>query len=167
MANEDNPQTKGELLTRIAESRRRLEASIASLPDEKLPSPDLDAGWSVKDVMAHIAEWESYVVRRVEARRRGETPEVWSTDDDNGVDAVNRELYERNRGRSLEDVQQEFDASHQRIVAVIESLSEGDLFDDSRREAVIGPWPSPVWMHVAGNTFWHYDEHAETIESLR
>jgi hypothetical protein len=32
----------------------------------------------VKDVLTHVAEWESYLLRRIEARRQGVTPGIWA-----------------------------------------------------------------------------------------
>jgi hypothetical protein len=160
------PSSKAELVSQIGSSRSRLQADIDAFDDAAALEPVLADGWSLKDVMAHIAEWEIYVVRRIETRRRGETPEVWATNEEE-TDATNARLLAQNKDRSLADVKRFYDDSHDQVLATIESLSEADLLDDSRREDVIGPWRSPVWMHISGNTCWHYDEHAEEVEAYR
>jgi hypothetical protein len=160
------PSNKAALVSQITGSRARLQAAIDAFDDSEAVEPVLADGWSVKDVMAHVAEWELYVVRRIEARRRGEMPEVWATNEGE-TDAVNARLFGQNKDRSLAEVQRFYNDAHEQVLAVIESMSEADLLDDSKREDVIGPWRSPVWMHIGGNTFWHYVEHAEAVEAYR
>jgi hypothetical protein len=160
------PSSKAELISQISSSRLRLQAALDAFDDPAAVEPVLADGWSIKDVMAHIAEWELYVVRRIEARARSDTPEVWGSNEAE-IDATNERLFARNKDRSLEDVERFYQEAHERLLEVIESLSEADLLDDSRREDVIGPWRSPVWMHIGGNTFWHYEEHAEAVEAYR
>jgi hypothetical protein len=160
------PSSKAELVSQIAGSRARLQAGIDAFDETAAVEPILADGWSIKDVMAHVAEWELYVVRRIEARRRGEVPEVWATSEE-GTDATNARLFAQNRDRRLAEVERFYHDAHKQVLAVVESMSEADLLDDSRREDVIGPWRSPVWMHIGGNTFWHYEEHAEAVEAYR
>jgi hypothetical protein len=160
------PSSKAELVSQISSSRSRLQAAVDALERAALVKPVFADGWSVKDVMAHLAEWELYVVRRIEARRRGGKPEVWGSDEAE-IDATNERLFARNKDRSLDDIERFYREAHESMLATIESLSEADLLDDSRREDVIGPWQSPVWMHISGNTCWHYDEHAEAVEAYR
>jgi hypothetical protein len=160
------PSSKSELVSQISNSRARLQAGLDAFDDAAAVEPILADGWSVKDVMAHVAEWELYVVRRIEARKRGEMPEVWATSEEE-TDAVNARLFAQNKERSLAEVERFYQDAHEQVLAVIESMSEADLLDDSRREDVIGPWRSPVWMHIGGNTFWHYEEHAEAVKAYR
>ena len=49
---------KTTLLNTIQTERARFEALIAPLSEAQLCSPTLDGQWSIKDIMAHIAEWE-------------------------------------------------------------------------------------------------------------
>jgi hypothetical protein len=153
------PRTKLEVLALIRRERDRLEAAIARLPEKRRAVPLLDDGWSVKDVMAHVADWESYVCRRLEPRSRGDTPEVWDN-----ADAANALIYAANRDKPLGEVDAGFRSAFDRTWRLIEGLSKADLLDDSRRERVIGAWPSPVWLHVASNTWLHYAEHTEALE---
>jgi hypothetical protein len=155
------PRSKVEVLALIRRERDRLEAAISRLPEGRRAAPLLDDGWSVKDVMAHVADWESYVCRRLEARSRGDTPEVRAD-----ADAANALIYTANRDKPLGEVDAEFRSAFDRIWRLIEGLSEADLLDDSRRERIIGAWPSPVWLHVAGNTWLHYAEHTEALERV-
>jgi hypothetical protein len=160
------PSSKAELVSQISNSRARLQTAIDAFDDREAVEPVLADGWSIKDVMAHVAEWELYVVRRIEARRRGEVPEVWATSEE-GTDATNARLFTQNRDRSLAEIARFYHDAQKQVLDVIESMSEADLLDDSKREDVIGPWRSPVWMHISGNTFWHYEEHAEAVEAYR
>ena len=158
------PPEKDGFLEKVHAAFSSLQKLLDPLEDAALTAPLEPGGWSPKDLMAHIADWEQYVVLRVEARRRGETPPVWGPDDEQ-VDEKNAELMALNQTLSLDAVRSKAAGSHAAIVATVESLSEAELFDDALRESVIGKWGSPVWLHIAGNTYLHYEEHAETLRN--
>ena len=65
---------KSALLNTIQTERTRFEALLAPLSEEQLCSPTLDGGWSIKDIMAHVAEWELICARWLEEFLRGEMP---------------------------------------------------------------------------------------------
>jgi hypothetical protein len=158
------PTSKHEFLARLRQQREHLQSLTDDLEERQMTGSRSPDGWSIKDTLAHIAEWEMYIVRRVEARRRGETPEVWGPGDQQ-VNAINQAMLERNRNLTVDEVQHRFRDSGEAVVRLIDTMTEADLLDDVRREAVIGPWQSPVWLHVAANTYLHYEDHAEQIEA--
>ncbi len=89
--------------------------------------------WSVKDVLAHLYEWERMALGWYRAGLRGDDPEVpapgykW-----NQTPQLNRAIFEKHRDRPLDEVIAAFRASRQEILGVIESLSEEDLFSPGR-----------------------------------
>jgi hypothetical protein len=82
-----------------------LYGALMSLSDADKVCPMLD-GWSVKDILAHIAAWLREGARALEALARGEqaTPESLTDDD---VDARNDRFVEQWRGASVQEVQTE------------------------------------------------------------
>jgi hypothetical protein len=142
------------ILDRIRTERRRLEENLAQMPAGEMETPGVVGEWSVKDVLAHLVDWERRFLGWYEAGRRGERPAVpapgigWGE-----LDRLNRQIYEQNRRRALEEVVADFQASYRRVVAVIEAMPEEEMFAPGRYEwlgenALVGP--------ILANTANHY-----------
>ena len=157
----DKPTSKAKILELIRSERDALEALLGGLNEEQLTRPGVESDWSVKDILAHITDWEQRMVRWIEESMRGEVPErpapglTW-----NDLDRLNHETYLLNKDRALTDVLAESDSSYQRALTAVEGLAEKDLIDPGRFEWREG---DPLWHMVAANTWWHYKEHRETI----
>jgi hypothetical protein len=158
------PAGKDAFLKELHQQYLGLLALLEPLDDARLATPMEEGGWAPKDVLAHVADWERYVVLRIEARRHGKPMPVWGPGDEQ-VDAKNAELLEANRAMSPAEVRVKAQDCHDDVVAIIESLTEAELLDDNLRRSVIGEWGSPVWLHLAANTYQHYAEHAEALKA--
>jgi len=155
--------SKEELLSSIRDERARLDAVVHALGEADLSEPSLDGGWSVKDVLAHIAVWERRLLTALEAAARGDVPvwpEVGYTFRD--TDRLNARDFEANRGRSLEDVRRESRRSFEETLGAIERFSEDDLTRGDR-----WPWANGMSLvqMMSPNTDEHYREHAAAIEA--
>jgi uncharacterized protein (TIGR03083 family) len=145
--------TKAELLAAIDRDWDRLQSLVERVGDARMTEPSLEAGWSVKDVLAHIALWEGICARWLEAAARGETPERPEVKD---VDGTNARGHERAKSRPLTDVVNESRTRHARIVAAAEALPEEELVSNAR-------FGWPVWQMTDSNTAEHYREHIDQI----
>lgn len=123
------PASKPDLLVEFQDEYAALEQFIATLSPEEMLQPIPASGWSAKDYLAHLYEWQQMFFQWYEAGKRGETPTTpapgykW-----NQLPALNQAIYERYRDVPLETIQPDFRASHARALALAESLSEADLF---------------------------------------
>ena len=123
------PTSKTDLLAAIEKERGALETYLETLSPAEMTIPGIVGEWSVKDVLAHLIEWEQMVLSWHAAGLRGETPELpapgfkW-----NQTPALNQQIFEKHRDRLLEDVIDQFQASHLEILGVIEGLSNEALF---------------------------------------
>jgi hypothetical protein len=117
------------ILERIQTERRRLEQNLERLGDDQMEIVGVVDEWTVKDLLAHLSDWEQRFIGWFEAGVRGEIPETpapgirWED-----LDMLNRHIYEKHRGRTLEDVRQEFEESYRRVLAVIEGIPEEEMF---------------------------------------
>ncbi|NJN99771.1 MAG: ClbS/DfsB family four-helix bundle protein [Anaerolineales bacterium] len=168
MTDETTPQTKAELLARIAEGRTALEQALGRLSEAQLTTPAA-SGWAIKDHLAHLSAWEAGIAALLQHQPRWAAmglDEAAITQYE--MDDWNEILYQQNRERSLAEVRHYFAESHRQLVAAVESLSEEDLFkpyayfevgeagkDDTR----------PIIGRIIGNTYEHYEEHQEWIEA--
>jgi hypothetical protein len=147
---------KAELLQDIRAQRSRLEKELAALTPEEKTRPGVVGTWSVKDVMAHLADWEQRFADWYQTGKRGETPSTPAP----GVsgyrarlDDLNAQTYERYKGCSFGEIQALFDASHRQIVDLLDGMSEEELFTAGfytwTGQEVLAGW-------AAANTSNHY-----------
>jgi uncharacterized protein (TIGR03083 family) len=165
MVEDVKPRNTSELLAAIDAEWQALHAAIGGLSAEQMTAPG-EGGWSIKDNLAHVAEWEQFLLRVI----LGDT----SRDDFfqpttralpfGDTDAMNAVLYERNRGRALDDVLAGLRRSHEQVVAKVEATPFASLLKPMFADR---PADGPVLDWVAGNTYDHYREHRETIERQR
>ncbi len=163
------PTTREQVIDWTHSEHDMLEQVVNSLTPEQLVAPILDDGWSVKDVLAHIAEWEKLMLGWIEAYLRGGAPVRFAPDFvptpdtfQETADRLNQALYEQNRARSLQDVCEDYAATYERVLALLGRLSQQDMFGPNRFPAREG---TPLAPTIGGNTFGHYREHREWIQT--
>lgn len=127
------PTSKPDLLMAIERERGKLDAVLETVAPERRVAPGVVGEWSVKDVLAHLLEWEQMALGWYRTGLRGEVPAVpapgykW-----NQLPQLNRAIFEKHRDRPLDEVLAAFRASRQEILGVIEALSDEDLFTAGR-----------------------------------
>jgi hypothetical protein len=141
-----------DLLSRIHSSRARWDAVLAGMDDERLVQPGFAGDWSAKDVIAHIAWHERQMIGLVQARALAGS-ELWNLPLHERNDAI----YRANRDRPLDEVRREAAESYDRLLDVLETLSDEDLVDSGRFSGMPADWQP--WQVIAGNTFEHYLDH--------
>jgi hypothetical protein len=142
------------LRSSIVAGRARLDAALAGYDDEAMLDR-LDADWTRKDVLAHIAAWERRVVELLDALRRGETT-IGVSD----TDALNAEFLARDRDLPLRDVRVGERAAYEGMLAAIDGATDEELFD-ARHFGWTEGEPFANWFRA--NSDEHYDEHLEQL----
>jgi hypothetical protein len=126
------PVTRAQLVAETEKERDTLLNMFGAMSREQLLWPGA-YGWSAKDQAAHLAEWERLFFGWYEAGLRGENPPVpaegytWATEHE-----LNQAIYERHRDEQLEHVMADWRETSRRLLALIQSLSEPDLFAPNR-----------------------------------
>ncbi len=162
MAKRVLPTNTPELLDEIQHEWLELQKVVFKLSPEKMLAPD-QGGWSPKDNLAHLSEWMKILIgyhldNRPEHEVIGVAPEVAANWD---FEKINQFLFERNRDRSVEDVQDELKLVYAEVVARLESIPFEALLKPRFPD---DPEKQPVLNYVRGNTSEHFAEHRETIE---
>ena len=154
------PPKKSDLLDVIHMEREQLDKLIEPLPEDQMIAAGVEAYWSVKDILAHIAAWERMAYDRIQAALSGESLYFPLIKGDEDVDQFNAEVYAKNKDRSLEKVMKEYHDSHQDLLDLIETLQ-----DEFLASPLPFDWAAKLTAQVmiSANTHWHYIEHAETI----
>jgi hypothetical protein len=160
----DTPTSMAELRERINSSYAALEQTIAQLSDQQLITP-IDGSWSAKDLLAHIAAWEHVTIHFHVGRQPFEAvtqlPNVpYAT---TPVDQINQAFYQRDRDIPLPQVLQSFRTTHQELMAMLDRMSEADLF---RTYTPAGRGSGQLIEWIIGDSYDHYDEHRATMQRL-
>ncbi len=127
------PWARSDLLAKISSAHRSMREAIGALPaprwDEKLP-----AGWTLKEIVGHLAYWESTIPAFV-ADLRTRTPQEVAllVADDGGGDAdeLNARAAAVARGLSRDEVLRRWDDAHSEMLEVARNLSDAELDDAS------------------------------------
>lgn len=141
-----------ELLGRVREAYARLSAALEGLGEEEATRAGVTPEWSVRDALAHIAEWEQEGLRVMDEILAGTYRPRF---DDETIERRNREAVEARRGRTFAEVAEELHAAHASLEQRLGELPE------EVDERTVG------FKFIAGVTFEHMAHHAAQIEKYR
>ena len=154
------------MLDRVQIDWAALEYLVSGLSDTELSRPGPEV-WSVKDHLAHIAEWERGCTAVLGRRPQWEgflLEESAYTGLD--IDQLNDMLYQRHRASSVAEVKALANTAHADIVAAISHLTDADLRRTVGEYGMMTNQDRSLLEKIAGDTYEHYAEHAEWIKGL-
>lgn len=155
--------TKPELLAAIRIDRTLLEKTLTRFSETQKTEMLFENGWSIKDLMAHIASWERVGIDIVEAARDGETLKGYVSKIFENIDNFNAKIYEQNKDKCLSEIKIEFQAAHKNFITLINPLDDNFIASNLPFE---GTQEISVQYIISANTHWHYLEHIEAIKKL-
>lgn len=139
-----------DLIRREAEGWQRLGAALDGLTPAELEWPGLtEEGWSIKDLLWHIAVWCDDAAAVLGAMAAG----TWDGFDrwaELGTDRVNEEAFQRSRTMGLEPVRVAWWRERGRMLEAFGGLER------------VTP-QAAEWFDEAGPT--HYEEHLPDLEA--
>jgi Protein of unknown function (DUF1706) len=152
---------KADLLNELSSARSELVEALSGLTPEQMLITGVVGLWSVKDVLAHLAAWESEVVTALNQAQNKRIPALLSIED---IDEWNDEQYRVNIRRPLAVISSDFEGVHKMLRRMIEDLDEGWLLDNRRFAWMEG---EPLWFLIEENVVLHEQEHAAEIRHWR
>ena len=148
-------KTKKELLDSIQTTRELLEKKFSKLTPTQMVYPGSMGDWSVKDILAHLVDWEQRFIGWYQVGLQGEVPETpapgmtWRE-----LPKLNQAGYEQHKDDSLENVLAQFEKSYQEILRLVEGMEEQEIFEAKYYEwtgdSSLLPW-------IVANTSSHYN----------
>lgn len=148
-----NQFAKAELLERIQTEHEKLEQTLATIGKKEMTQPGVVGEWSVKDVLAHLMDWERRLLEWYRAGLRGETPQLpapgmtWAN-----LAELNERIYQKYRRRSLTAIMEKYQQSYQQTLKTVQVLPESDMlpgrFAWTKKQTLA--------VYVAGCTCDHY-----------
>jgi hypothetical protein len=119
----------------------RWSASIEGLP----PDARRGDGWTLLEVVAHVAAWHRFAAMRLGALARDEVTEAPDADE------FNARVRQETAGRAWDEVRAEAEAARAAYLVAVEAASDETLRARDGLGAFI----------VGANGSWHYEEHLE------
>jgi hypothetical protein len=152
---------KATILNEMRTHYTALEEILAPLDKTLFTTEGVIPGWSIKDMLAHIASWHHRLLMWLDAAVRNEEPAISGPDSVEEMDALNAQFDHENKSRLLDEVLTDFRSTHQQIFNIVQAMPENDLISPHRFAWSQG---KPLWHLVAGDTYEHYREHLAQIQ---
>lgn len=149
---------KRDLIASIERERAWFDAIVARVPPERLAEPGLPGGWSVRDVLAHIA-WCARQNAGVARARALVGSDLWGLPEDERNAAVR----EQSRIQTVAEILREYRESHRDLLAEIEKLSDEELNDPREMADLVRMIPGRRPWRVLYDPG-HYADHGRAIE---
>lgn len=151
--------TKAEVLKRMERGYRSLNEVLSKLDPEQMEIPGVESQWSVKDIVAHVAEWDRRMISWLDEIQRGSLPREaydWSE-----ADRMNEEIFLENKDKPLDVVLADFRLAHQAAMDAVSRIPDETLENPPSFEE--NP-DFELQQLIAWETWEHYEEHGEVIE---
>src|SRR5690348_7577226 len=110
---------KTSILKDMNTSYTALEGILTPLDKTQFFTEGVIPGWSIKDLLAHIASWQHRLLTLLEAAIRNEEPTISGPDNVQEMDALNAQFYQENKARPLDKVLTDIRISHQHIMDIV------------------------------------------------
>ena len=127
------PTSKKQLVAAMQTEHDALDKTLAELSEQQITSVNRATKWSIKDLLAHLTEWEQMVMGWHDAGRKGKSLAVpaegfnWAQ-----LPALNKQIFDKHHNRSVKDVLRSYRASFTKIKKLVSGISEAELFTRGR-----------------------------------
>lgn len=133
-------------MRRLTEERwEALRLGILAVPADQRETPNAIGYWSVKDLLGHLAFWETYAIETI-ARVRADEP-----DPQVDVEAINERVYHERRDWTWDDGIAALAETHAALLDALATLPETVADDVAER--------------LSDDSWAHYDEHLDDINA--
>ena len=156
-------QSKEALMSDIRTQHDWLCARLRELPKSRWREPGVwGDGWTVTDLVAHLAEWQLMFLTWYEDGLKGTIPAMpapgykW-----NETPKLNRAIWARHRFCSASAVRSEFEAEFNRILEIVEALSPEQLLTPGH---FLWTKKNSLTTYLVPNTASHYRFALKVIE---
>jgi hypothetical protein len=157
-----------DVFERVQREWATLQDTLAGLNEQQLTAPGPE-GWSIKDHLAHLSTWEKVLLTIL-----GGKPQHVAFDLDadaydriDSVDQLNAIVYERHKGRSLDEVLAESARVHADMLSAVQRLSDADLERSIADFGADRDDHRSIRAKIEGDSYAHYAEHVSWIRDVR
>jgi hypothetical protein len=147
--------SKQALIEDIRKEHDALCAKLLEIPKTRYRQSGVwGDGWTVSDLIAHLAEWQRMFLTWHDDGLRGATPKMpapgykWRE-----IPKLNREIWMKHRSRSMATVRADFESGYSRILEIVETLSAEQLLVPGQ---LAWTGKHPLATYLGPNTASHY-----------
>src|SRR4051795_419590 len=134
-------RTRADQVEAIRADQRFWRELVAEVGPDRYAVPGAMGDWTFGDMAGHLLGWRNRTISRLEAAARGEPEPAPPWPADLGTDdaVINPWIREHDAGRSAEQLVADYDASYDRLVAALGSMSDELLMDPDALPWLGGP----------------------------
>jgi uncharacterized damage-inducible protein DinB len=141
---------KSAVIKHINASWQNLIYSLEGLPESAYFHSGVCGTWSIRDILNHISTWEEEALSNIPLILAGKpTPRYASS---GGISAFNTRAQQAKQAYSLQRIEQELTATHQRFLDYLASLPEACFVNNPR-----------LIKRIRLDSYGHYAEHTAQI----
>jgi hypothetical protein len=156
-------RTRAEQIAAIRGDQQFWRGLAAEVGPDRYSEPGPMGEWSFGDLAGHLLGWRVRTIERLQALAQGdpEPAPPWPAelDAEDDVDRINDWIRARYVGRTPAQLVADYDATYDRIIAILESLPESRLND-----LAIVPWLGVALVTVDFTGHLH-DEHVPDVRA--
>ena len=132
---------------------------MEGLKEAQMLEPGVVEGWSVKDLLGHMAFWAQEAAKNSELAKAGRERQIRRPGNPKATDRWNAREQRRRAGRSLAEVRREAEEAHRRALLALADLPEEKLELNLDGGTFLELY--------AVDTYDHYREHIDHILAWR
>ena len=155
-----DPTSKSELLQAMHTARNEWDTLIAQIPHHQLSESAAPGLWSIKDVIAHVTEYDRWLALGL-AMRLQKPPQIWL--DDISLDEFNAILHQQIADRNPDDILLDSNRVFQDLINEIEAHSEAYLFGTHHVDGV--SYEVIPFELLKSESYGHYYDHIPAIRA--
>lgn len=147
--------SKEDWIDSIETEHRRFVDLLGSIPrDRYLEEGVWGDGWNIRDLLAHLTEWEQMFLNWYRTGLAGDQPEMpvkgykWSQ-----TPALNRAIWEKFRNKPVEEVWVDFETSFDEIFSLAQGLSAKAMLEPAH---FAWTGKNSLTTYLGANTTSHY-----------
>lgn len=154
-------RTRADQIAAIRADQQFWRDLAAEVGPDRYSEPGPMGKWSFGDMAGHLLGWRNRTLARLEAASRGEPdpPDPWPAELEDD-DAINDWIHDQHAERSPAQLVGEYDASYDRLIAIIETMPEDTLRNPN---ALPGAGVAPI--DVDFTTGHLHDEHVPAVRA--
>ena len=146
--------TKSELIQHFILARNQLR--------ELLPKIDIHTeiypGWTIKEVLAHLAGWDDAIIIALQMFAAGQPPLMTAA---RGIDFYNSQTVAERKELTLEQIIREWEWVREQLIPIVHALTDKEL-----ETTLVAPWGVSMSVLELLNVIVHHEnEHTEVIKA--
>jgi hypothetical protein len=143
-----------QFVKRLTQAREEVQAL---LPDIDIHM-EIYPGWTIKEMLAHLAGWDDATILALKAYIAGEPP---PTPADRGLDAYNAQTIAERSGLNYDQIVREWEWVRGQLIPILYQIEEEKL-----GTIIVSPWGDSMTIaHLLNIMIEHEEEHAEVIRA--